>query len=319
MKDLRSENLFDFTSKSGIYLSLAAIFLSLICVSQASAAIVINEVYGAGGNAGAAYNRDYVELYNNGTTTVDIAGYSLQYASATGTSYSRCDITAADTMIEAGTYFLIQLGTTNAAVGSALPTPDAMPTCNQNISGSNGKLALTTTQTTLNGTTCPPTGATIVDFVGFGTANCSETAAAPAAADSQSSIQRTTGIDTNNNSADFVSGTPTPQAAGATAAGAMINGRVADSRGRGLGRVVVMMSGSGIEEPIYATTNAYGYYRFEDIPAGNTYILTASSIRYTFDKPNIVINVNGNLDGADFIGERSFAGFTELKITKKPK
>lgn len=227
MKNLQHKTLSDYTNKSGIFWNLAALFLSMIFVSQASAAIVINEIYGAGGASMATYNRDYVELYNNGTTTIDISGYSLQTATATGTTYTRCDITAMDTMIEPGTYFLIQLGLTNTAIGGPIPTPDAIPTCNVNIAASVGKIALVSSQVTLTGTTCPPTGATIVDFVGYGTtADCSETANAPAPANNQSSIQRTpTGTDTNNNSADFRSGTPTPQAAGPSAAGATINGR----------------------------------------------------------------------------------------------
>ncbi len=104
-----------------------------------------------------------------------------------------------------------------------------------------------------------------------------------------------------------------------TAAGAVVGGRITDSRGRGLSRVVVMMTGSGIEETIYATTTAFGYYRFEDVPAGNTYILTASSIRYTFEQPNIVINVNGDLGGADFVGQRRISGLTDVRKEAKPK
>src|SRR5262249_54225580 len=47
--------------------------------------IVVSQLYGGGGVSGATYQNDYVELYNRGTATVDIGGWSLQYASATGT------------------------------------------------------------------------------------------------------------------------------------------------------------------------------------------------------------------------------------------
>jgi hypothetical protein len=129
---------------------------------------------------------------------VNISGYSLQYATSTGTSFTRCNIIAANTIIEPGKYFLIQLGTTNSTVGGAIPTPDATPTCNVNIAASVGKLALVSNTTTLDGTTCPPTGATIVDFVGYGTGtDCSEgNAPAPAPANNQSSIQRIPGEQT---------------------------------------------------------------------------------------------------------------------------
>src|SRR5688500_17329353 len=47
--------------------------------------IVISQVYGAGGNSGATLTHDYIELFNRGNTAVSLAGWSLQYASATGT------------------------------------------------------------------------------------------------------------------------------------------------------------------------------------------------------------------------------------------
>ena len=42
--------------------------------------IVISEVYGGGGNTGAQYQNDFVELYNHGTAAQSVAGWSVQYA-----------------------------------------------------------------------------------------------------------------------------------------------------------------------------------------------------------------------------------------------
>src|SRR5437867_8262817 len=52
----------------------------------AHAAVIINEVYGGGGstNTAATYTQDFVELYNNGTAAVDVTGFVVRYASATG-------------------------------------------------------------------------------------------------------------------------------------------------------------------------------------------------------------------------------------------
>src|SRR5262249_37571702 len=50
--------------------------------------LVISQVYGGGGNAGAIYKNDFVEICNRGTTTVDLFGWSIQQASSTGTSWS---------------------------------------------------------------------------------------------------------------------------------------------------------------------------------------------------------------------------------------
>ena len=60
--------------------------LSIVLISATSQAqVVISQVYGAGGNTGATYTNDFVELFNRGNSTVTITGYSLQYASSTGT------------------------------------------------------------------------------------------------------------------------------------------------------------------------------------------------------------------------------------------
>ncbi len=45
--------------------------------------VVISEVYGGGGNTGAPYTHDYIELYNRGTSPVALGGNSIQYTGAT--------------------------------------------------------------------------------------------------------------------------------------------------------------------------------------------------------------------------------------------
>ena len=54
-------------------------------VQAVSPNVVISQVYGAGGNSGALLSNDYIELFNRGTATVSLDGWSVQYASATGT------------------------------------------------------------------------------------------------------------------------------------------------------------------------------------------------------------------------------------------
>jgi predicted extracellular nuclease len=53
----------------------------------ASTGIVISQVYGGGGNSGATLKNDFIELFNNGASPVDISTWSIQYASATGASW----------------------------------------------------------------------------------------------------------------------------------------------------------------------------------------------------------------------------------------
>ena len=55
-----------------------------------STSLVLAEVYGGGGNAGppaAPYKNDFIELRNIGSSTVDVSSYSVQYASAAGSSW----------------------------------------------------------------------------------------------------------------------------------------------------------------------------------------------------------------------------------------
>ena len=47
--------------------------------------VVISQVYGGGGNAGATLTHDFIELFNPGTTAVILDGWSVQYTSAAGT------------------------------------------------------------------------------------------------------------------------------------------------------------------------------------------------------------------------------------------
>ncbi len=164
--------------------------------------VVISQVYGAGGNAGATYKNDFVELHNRGNTAVSIDGWSLQYASATGnfgTSTLRTSLTGGT--IAAGGYYLVQLA--GGAVGAALPTPDATGTVN--MSGTAGKIALVNDNVLLPVATCP-SAASIVDFVGFGTTpNCYEgTGPTGAPSTTNAVLRKSQGCqDTNDNASDF--------------------------------------------------------------------------------------------------------------------
>ena len=51
-------------------------------VHALSADIVISQVYGGGGNSGATYTHDFIELFNRGTAPVSLSGWSVQYSSS---------------------------------------------------------------------------------------------------------------------------------------------------------------------------------------------------------------------------------------------
>ena len=187
-------------------------------MAPAQAAVMISQVYGGGGNSGAPLFNDFVELHNNGATPVNLSGWSLQYSSATGTSWAGQNIPLSGS-IPAGGYFLIQLGTGGAS-GAALPTPNVSSIIN--VSAMAGKFALVNSTTALAAVTCPLPGATVVDFVGYGaTANCSETAAAPAPSATtaivRADVSPNSCLDSGNNSTDFATQAPLPRNAASPA------------------------------------------------------------------------------------------------------
>ncbi len=167
--------------------------------------IVISQVYGGGGNTGSTLKNDFIEVHNPTAFAVALTGWSVQYASQAGTSWTPTLLTGT---IPAGGYHLVA----EAAGGGGtqpLPAPDDAGTIA--MSATSGKVALVHATAPLAGS-CPAT-ATIVDLVGYGGANCFEgTGAAPGLSASTAAIRLANGDqDTNDNRADFVEGLPAPR------------------------------------------------------------------------------------------------------------
>jgi len=172
--------------------------------------LVISQLYGGGGNSGATFTNDYIEIYNPTGISFNLAGWSLQYASAAGTSWTNKQPLGGT--IAPGEYFLVQLAS-GGANGASLPVM-ANITGDINMSATAGKIALVSNSISLSGS-CP-NGADpdIVDFVGYGTsASCFEGAVrAPAPSNTTALFRKQSGgQDTNQNSDDFQTGAPNPR------------------------------------------------------------------------------------------------------------
>lgn len=128
----------------------------------------------------------------------------MQYAGASGTSWQ---VTALAGSLAPGQYYLIQqAGGTGGT--TSLPMPDA--TGNVALAATAGKVALVSNTSALVGA-CPA-GAAVADLVGYGGANCSEGAPAPAPGNTTAVLRKTGGCaDSGNNSADFAAGPPAPR------------------------------------------------------------------------------------------------------------
>ena len=204
--------------------SLLALLAALLAAAPASAQpapssdVVVSQVYGGGGNLGATLTNDFIELFNRGTTVVDLSTWSVQYASATGSSWSKTDLQGT---IAPGGYYLVGEGAGTGGT-TPLPTPDA--TGGIAMSGTAGKVALVTNQTAL--TLCGATlgscsaRADVRDFVGYGSAasDYEGAGAAPGLSNTTADLRAAGGCtDTNANSADFSAGSPAPRNAAAAA------------------------------------------------------------------------------------------------------
>src|SRR5690349_4821053 len=83
--------------------------------------IVVSQVYGAGGNNGASYNRDFIELFNRSAEPVNLSGLYVHYHSASGTGDSSVLALPARTLAP-GQYFLLTF--TAGSNGAAIPDGD---------------------------------------------------------------------------------------------------------------------------------------------------------------------------------------------------
>ena len=85
-----------------------------------------------------------------------------------------------------------------------------------------------------------------------------------------------------------------------TAASVSISGRVMTADGRGIKKAIVVLT-KPTGERISALTGAFGYYRFDGVMAGQTYIVEVNSKRFHFSPQ--VVSVMEDLANLDFTAQ----------------
>jgi len=198
-------------------LSAALLLAAPAAHGTATPSLVVSQVYGGGGNSGAAYANDFVELLNTGSTAVDLGSWTVQYAAATSTSWTA---TALSGTLQPGRYYLIALAS-SGGTGAALPAADASGTTNLAVSG--GKVAIVHDTAALTCSSCASVS-TVADLVGYGSATDFEGAAAPAGSATLAVVRAGAGCtDSDHNDADFSTAAPAPRNT-ATAAASCASG-----------------------------------------------------------------------------------------------
>lgn len=195
------------TTKSPLRLVSVAAIAACVSMGSAKAALIINEIFSGGGTSTSTvlYKKDYIELFNTGSSAVDISGYYLDYASAVGSFSANNRYTIpTGTSIGANNYLLVATGT--AGTGGADFEADLTTTL-LSMSATAGKVRFV--DSTIAATSQAASGAGVLDFVGYGTnASLFEGAGRAPTNSLTTSISRTNFIDTQNNAADFTSGDP---------------------------------------------------------------------------------------------------------------
>jgi DNA/RNA endonuclease G (NUC1) len=165
--------------------------------------LVISQVYGGGGNSGATLKNDFIELYNGSIVDVSLDGWSVQYASSAGSNWA---VTPLSGVIKSGQYRMVREAAGNGGTVAVVADDSGSIA----MSATAGKVALVNSTDALSGT-CPTA---VVDFVGFGTAaNCFEGSGPTSTlSNTTAAIRKLAGqTETDDNKADFATGTPTPR------------------------------------------------------------------------------------------------------------
>ncbi|HYW70833.1 MAG TPA: lamin tail domain-containing protein, partial [Pyrinomonadaceae bacterium] len=183
---------------------------------EAASNMRITQVYTHGGEAGATFLNDYIEIFNAGNTTININGWAVVVNTLEGsTQQAFAAKYTSDNQITPGMHLLIRYAG-NGSNGQ--PLTGLLSTINDiSLGSTSGQVFLLSPAQVTNFTpTCPtslgPTG-TVTDFFGYGPTSCSETSPAPALTQANKSLTRINGgcTDTDNNLSDFSIVDPNPR------------------------------------------------------------------------------------------------------------
>ncbi|MBA5637151.1 ExeM/NucH family extracellular endonuclease [Duganella sp. LX20W] len=189
--------------------TMLAVLLASLGLPALASDVVISQVYGGGGNSGATYKNDFIELFNRSAGPVSLNGWSVQYASAASAAGTAWQVTPLPNVtLQPGQYLLVQEAM-GAGGTTALPTPQATGTIA--MSGTAGKVALAASTTAFN--VSNPSGGALRDLLGYGnTVNGYEGAPGPGLSNTTAAQRGDDGCaDTDNNQADFSTAAPAPR------------------------------------------------------------------------------------------------------------
>ncbi|HEX8351335.1 MAG TPA: Calx-beta domain-containing protein [Pyrinomonadaceae bacterium] len=205
-------------------------------VTAGSPDLVISQVYTRGGEPGATFRNDFVEIFNRGNATVNLADYSLQVLVNTTTPTGGTTVLVPVTVrfgsfgggfpVAPGKYVLYQFGS-GGSNGAPLPTAEfAGAPSNLDLPSDTGRVALIkglglAPAVPFAQRGCPSgVDAALGDFFSYGAATCTEGVSAnfPAPSPTTAAVRNSAGCaDADNTAADFATAAPKPRNSAAAA------------------------------------------------------------------------------------------------------
>jgi hypothetical protein len=88
-----------------------------------------------------------------------------------------------------------------------------------------------------------------------------------------------------------------------TAANVRLGGRVTDAVGTPVSRASVTVQNLSNGETQTVATNSFGFYSFDGLPSGESYVVTVSHRRYTFSNGSQIFTLSDAVENLDFIAD----------------
>ena len=102
-----------------------------------------------------------------------------------------------------------------------------------------------------------------------------------------------------------------------TAATVPVSGRVMTQNGRGISGVRITLTDAQGNIRT-ALSSSFGYYRFDDVPSAETYIISVQSKKYVFENPTRLLTVNDAVTDIDFVAVGgSFGKTNSIQLRQK--
>ncbi len=279
--------------------SLALCVSSVLLASPPSASanpaatgLVIREVYGAGGNAGAPFNADFVELYNPTGAAIELRGMSLQYRSAAGNPGGSPFALVGS--VPSNTSFLVRMSATGA-VGAAL-SADLVAGPAIAMASDSGQVLLVDGVGVVSGSGNFAGAAGVIDMVGYGTAATSYETGPTANASTANSVNRSiAGGDSDNNSTDFALAAPSPQSCSCAAPYTTTPATIAEVQGDNTAVSPFYGQGvslQGVVTAVYSAASGFNGFYLQTAGSGGATDATPGAADAVFVFGNAAMSIN---------------------------